>query len=73
MFFHFVWWEAVNLPRGTLDYVLGEGVRELHLVHVAHLLGLQIYAGSFETSQWGEMECCFSQGRYCNWVHHDGV
>jgi hypothetical protein len=31
---------------------------------VAHLLGLQIYAGTFETSCQGEMVCHFSQGRH---------
>jgi hypothetical protein len=25
------------------------------VVHGAHMLGLQIYAGSFDTGQWGEM------------------
>jgi hypothetical protein len=34
------------------------------VVCVAHLLYLQVYAGSFETSQQGEMECCFSQSRH---------
>jgi hypothetical protein len=33
-------------------------------VHFAHLLGLQVYAGSCETSQRGEMAYCFSQGRH---------
>jgi hypothetical protein len=33
-------------------------------MRVAYLLGLQIYAGSFETGQQGEMVCCFSQGRH---------
>jgi hypothetical protein len=36
----------------------------MHLVHVTQLLGLHIYAGSFETSQRGEMVCHFSEGRY---------
>jgi hypothetical protein len=33
-------------------------------MRVAYLLGLQIYAGSFETGQQGEMVCCFSQGTF---------
>jgi hypothetical protein len=33
-------------------------------MHVAHLLDLQVYTGSFETSQQGEMACCFSPGKY---------
>jgi hypothetical protein len=33
---------------------------ETRVACVAHLLGLQFYVGSFETSQWGEMVCYFS-------------
>jgi hypothetical protein len=43
-------------------------MEELYVVRGAHLLGLQIYAGSFETNQWEEMVCCFSQGTYWEWV-----
>jgi hypothetical protein len=32
----------------------------LHVVCAAHLLGLQLYAGNFETGQQGEMVCGFS-------------
>jgi hypothetical protein len=52
----------------VLDYVSGvEGWVEIgksHVVYVAHLLGLHIYAGSLEIGQWREMACCFSQGRH---------
>jgi hypothetical protein len=34
------------------------------VVCVAYLLGLKIYAGSFETSQWWEVICLFSQDRH---------
>jgi hypothetical protein len=36
----------------------------LGVVHVAYLLGLQVYTGSFEIGQWGEMAFHFFQGRY---------
>jgi hypothetical protein len=39
----------------VLDYVPREWVGKLCMVLVAHLLGLQVYTGSFETSWWGEM------------------
>jgi hypothetical protein len=31
------------------------------VVRVAHLLGLQVYTGSFETGQWGEIARHFSK------------
>jgi hypothetical protein len=34
------------------------------VVYVAHLLGVQVYAGSFETGQQEEIACLFSQGRH---------
>jgi hypothetical protein len=42
-------------------------------VHGAYLLGLQIYAGSFENGWWGEMACSFSQGTHWYWVQAGGV
>jgi hypothetical protein len=51
-------------PGAALLYVPREWVGESHLVFVAHLLGLQIYKGSFETGQQGEMAFNFSQGRH---------
>jgi hypothetical protein len=51
-------------PGAALDYVPGEWVCESCVVSVAHLLDLQIYAGSFEISQWEEMACGFFQGRH---------
>jgi hypothetical protein len=46
-------------PRVALNYVLGES----RVVHIALLLGLQVYAGSFEAGRRGEMACWFFQGR----------
>jgi hypothetical protein len=43
--------------------MIGGGWRGAHVVHGAHLLDLQIYAGSFETCQHGEMVGDFFQGR----------
>jgi hypothetical protein len=51
-------------PWSVLDYVSGVWVGRLHVLCIAHVLSLQVYAGSFETSQQGEMTCHFSQGRY---------
>jgi hypothetical protein len=48
----------------ALAYVPEEWAGESHVVHVAHLLGLQVYKGSFETGQQGEMVCHFSQDRH---------
>jgi hypothetical protein len=53
-----------NLPRGCTElhsWGVGRGVC---VVHFAHLLGLQVYAGSLETGQQGEMVYRFSQGRH---------
>jgi hypothetical protein len=63
MLFSFVGW-VQSSPGSELDYIPGEWVGELWVVYVAHLLGLQVYKGSFKTGQQGEMACCFSQGRY---------
>jgi hypothetical protein len=63
MFLSFVW-EGSIFPGPELDYVLGEYVGESCVVHGAHLLGLQNYAGSFAIGQWGEMAGGFSQGRH---------
>jgi hypothetical protein len=60
MFFSFVW--GWGVPSAHNPAVLG-WVGELCVVLVAHLFLLQVYTDSFETSQWGEMPCCFSQGR----------
>jgi hypothetical protein len=38
------------------------------VVCVAHLLGLQVYVGSFETSQQGEMVCCFLKRHFLGLV-----
>jgi hypothetical protein len=64
LFLSFVQGGGLISPGAALGYIPSGWVEELHMVHVAHLLRLQIYAGSFETSQWGEMVCCFSQGRH---------
>jgi hypothetical protein len=51
-------------PEATLDYVPRGCIGESHVVQIAHLLGLQIYTGSFETGWQREMVCHFSQGRH---------
>jgi hypothetical protein len=57
-------WEAVfNLTRAMLDYVPQVWVVELRVMHVVHLLGLQVYTDSFETVQQGEMAHHFSKSR----------
>jgi hypothetical protein len=56
-------------PGAALDYVPGGRIGELHVMYVAHLLGLQIYAGSFETSWLGEMACTVLKAdTYWDWV-----
>jgi hypothetical protein len=55
---------VVGRGGAALDYVPRGWVGESHVMHVAHLLDLQVYTGSFETSQQGEMACCFSPGKY---------
>jgi hypothetical protein len=54
--------QGFNLPS-VLDYVpeVGEGIGESCVVHIAHLLGLKVYAGNFESGQGREMACHFSQ------------
>jgi hypothetical protein len=52
-----------NLPRGCAGLCSWVWVGELRVVHIAHLLGLQFYAGSFETGQQRKIVCCFSQDR----------
>jgi hypothetical protein len=48
----------------VLEYVPQEWVGELHMMSVAHLLGLRVFTGSFETG-WGlQMAYHFSQGRH---------
>jgi hypothetical protein len=42
----------------------GKNSKRLHVVCVTHLLGLQIYIGSFETGQQGEMAGGFSQDKH---------
>jgi hypothetical protein len=64
MLFSFVWVGVQSAQGMFLDYVSGGWVRESCVVCVAHLLGLKVYAGSFETGQQGEMVCHFSQGRH---------
>jgi hypothetical protein len=46
-----------------LDYVPQVWVVELRVMHVVHLLGLQVYTDSFETVQQGEMAHHFSKSR----------
>jgi hypothetical protein len=54
-----------SLLEGAVQFAQGlRWVRESCVVHVAHLLHLQVYPGSFETGWWGEMVCCFSEGRH---------
>jgi hypothetical protein len=61
-----------NFVLGVVQYAQGLcwimflvwWIGELHVEHIVYLLCLQIDAGSFETGWWGEMECCFSQGRH---------
>jgi hypothetical protein len=62
MFFSFVSGRGFNLPTSCTVLCLEE--EELHVVQGNHLLGLQIYAGSFETGLQGEMACCSFQGRH---------
>jgi hypothetical protein len=50
MLFNFVGGCSI-FPGAALDYVPVGWVGESPIVHVGHLLGLQVYAGSFETSQ----------------------
>jgi hypothetical protein len=63
MLFSFVGEGSSTCPGNVLDYASRGWVGKSHVVHVPHLLHLQVYASSFETSQWGEIVCCFSQGR----------
>jgi hypothetical protein len=48
MLFSFVGSSGSVCPGAALDYILGGWAGELHVVYVAHLLGLQVSAGSFE-------------------------
>jgi hypothetical protein len=61
MFLSFVLGADSICPEAMLNYAPWGWVGELHVVHDPHLLGLQIYAGSFETCWLGEMTCHFSQ------------
>jgi hypothetical protein len=51
--------EQVQSAQGFHWIMSQEGIRELHIVHLAHLLYLQIYAVSFETGRWREMAPSF--------------
>jgi hypothetical protein len=62
--FQLCWGWGSICPGIVLDYAPRGWLVELCVVHVVHLLGLQVYAGSFETGWWAEMVCCFSQGRH---------
>jgi hypothetical protein len=64
MLFSFVYQGCSICPEAVLDYVPRGWVGVSYVVCVAHLLCLQIYAGSFEIGWEGEMACCFSQGRH---------
>jgi hypothetical protein len=57
-------------PGSVLGDIPRRWVGELCVVHGAHLLGLQIYTGSFET---GEMVCCLFQCTYWDGVQTIGV
>jgi hypothetical protein len=61
--FQFCWGVSIELGL-HLGLCSGGLVGESCMVHVAHLLGLQVYGGSFETSQQGKMTCHFSKGRH---------
>jgi hypothetical protein len=52
MLLNFVQGEGSICSGVVLDYVPWGWVEESCVVCVAYLLGLKIYAGSFETSQW---------------------
>jgi hypothetical protein len=43
------------------DYVFWGWIGESHMVCVAYLFVLQVYASSFGIGYWGEMVCHFSQ------------
>jgi hypothetical protein len=47
----------------------GDGGGGSHVLYDMHLLGLQVYAGSFETSWCGEMVWHFSYGKHLLGLH----
>jgi hypothetical protein len=59
MFFSFVGGGYFNLPTICSELCWGRAC----VMCGGHLLGLQLYASSFETGCWGEMAGSFSQGR----------
>jgi hypothetical protein len=54
MLFSFVQGMGSICPGAALDYIPRGWVGESCVVRVAHLSGLQVCAGSFETSWYGE-------------------
>jgi hypothetical protein len=52
-------------PGAVLDYIPRQWVRELHVVCVAHLLGLQVYTGRFEIGLQADTSW--------DWIQHSGA
>jgi hypothetical protein len=59
MFFIFAGGECSVCTGAVLEYFPGGWVRELHVVHNAHLFILQFHTSSFRTSWWGDMTLLF--------------